>query len=89
MDTVTSIEKDEYAKAFHAMAERIERNPKADFGGAMVIVSPQKEIVDVLLVGTKADNVHFWATIKNKMEAAVADAIAAEETKQGRFPQRR
>ena len=71
------------------MADRIERNENSEFGGAMLIISPAGEVTDVLLVGSKPDNVHFWATIKNKMEDAAAQAILAEEKKQPFGMQRR
>lgn len=65
-----------FAAAFDAMSERIRRNRADDFGGAMLVVTPDGQVVDVLLIGSKPDAEHFWVTVRGKLGEAADAAIA-------------
>jgi hypothetical protein len=65
------------AQPFRAQAERIERNPPSDFGGAFVITPPSGEAIHGLLVGT-VDEATFWSIIKTKIEIALLEAADRE-----------
>ena len=62
---------------FRAMAERIERNPEAEFGGALLIVPPGEQgqvsvPIEHLAISTRPDIAAFWGTAAAKIEVAKA-----------------
>lgn len=68
------------AQPFRDMAERIARNKGEEFGGALLVVSPDGSVLDFVLLGSKADIVAFWGAAKVRVEIAAQDAIRREET---------
>lgn len=71
------------ADLFEQMAERIRRNAGAEFAGAVLLVPPKGEPVEVLLIDPAQDVEHFWVTA----EAKVRDAQARHlQTTQGPVP---
>lgn len=62
-----------YADLFRKMAESIERNGAADFGGAVVIVPPSGNPVEILILNSQKDNAQFWGTLDATVKAALAD----------------
>lgn len=59
---------DELAAAFRAMADRIEQNADAGFGGAFVVAPPATggEITAILILDSHEDPVQFWSTLQTR-----------------------
>ena len=57
---------------FTTMAQRIEHNADATFGGAVVIVPPINagDPIEYLILST-ADAVLFWSTVKSQAQSAL------------------
>jgi hypothetical protein len=54
------------------MAQAIDRN-HGIFGGAFVVVSPDGETLEILILDPHADPATLWATLKAKCEMALMD----------------
>lgn len=63
--------------AFEKMANRISRNMSSEFAGAFVIVSPNGDVKELLLLNDKPDPAMFWSN------AEVTCQIAKAEIDQG------
>ena len=75
------------AQFFIDMAARISRNEIAEFGGCVLVVAPGGQVVDMLMVGSKPDEVHFWAAAKQRVsEAADAAVFELEAKHRGQQP---
>lgn len=59
---------------FRAMADRIDLNAGQDFGGAVVIVPPTGEPVEMLLLDNAQHAAMFWSTVKTRADIALAEA---------------
>lgn len=75
---------DQNADVFREMASRIERNASEDFGGAAVIIPPDGEAVEVLLLDSKRDASQFWSTVKTRVELALSEIQERERSGQRR-----
>ena len=69
----------EVGDLFRAMAERVERNPDEEFGGALLIVPPiepgsgtKLAPITHLSIGPVADVAAFWGVAAAKVEVAKA-----------------
>ena len=71
---------------FKEMAERIEKNAEEGFAGAYVIVSPDGDGKEVLILNRKADAAQFWGLLKVTCDIALAE-IAQQQA--GQFQGRR
>lgn len=60
------------SEIFITQAEKIDRNPPEDFGGAFVICPPGGEPITGLLINNSDVNI-FWAVVKAKVEAAITE----------------
>lgn len=78
----------DFGKPFIEMAARIRRNAPEEFGGAVLIVGPGGEAVDVVIIGAHQDPTFFWATAKGKVTIECDEAIQRLEKPTG-FGQRR
>ena len=67
---------------FREMAERIGRIADQDFAGAILVVPPEGEPVEMLVVDPKQNSGHFWMAAKSRVDAAFA-----EHTEQARMQQ--
>ena len=65
------------AQLFREMADRIDRNASAEFGGAILLVPPKGEPVAVLLVDPAQDIEHFWSTCEAKVKLAQIERLQA------------
>ena len=54
--------------AFKEMAIKIDHNANTTFGGAAVIVAPDGEKVELLLLDASADPAQFWGTVSSRIE---------------------
>lgn len=68
---------------FREIADKIDRNPETDFGGAFIIVPPDGEPVSGILVGAPDLGV-FWGAVKLKCDKAV-DTIDDKQRQQQQF----
>ena len=80
-------ETNKFSDIFRQMAERIERNAEAEFGGAVVIVPLVGEPVSMVLFGPKGDTTAFWALIRSKVEIATNEHLENEQKKPGAWAQ--
>lgn len=62
------------AKPFADMSERILRNPN-EFGGAMVMVLPDGQLLTPAVFTPKPDVVSFFALIKSHIEVMEAEIL--------------
>lgn len=62
------------ALLFRQMADRIDHNDPASFGGAVVICPPGRDGVpiNVLVLDPTQNEAHFWLTLQTKVQAAIA-----------------
>ena len=74
------------AEPFKEMAARIEHNAATEFAGAYVIVSPDGEAKEVLILNRKADAAQFWSLLKVTCDIALAE-LAQQQA--GQFAPRR
>ena len=58
------------SERFRVMADLIEDNAHATFGGAVVIIPPAEggDPIEMLMLDVTADAGQFWATIKTRIE---------------------
>jgi len=64
---------EERAKLFDAMAAQIRLNAKAKFGGAFLMVPPDGDPVELILLGQDQPAI-FWSSVKTLAEIALAAA---------------
>lgn len=71
---------------FTRMAEAIERNKAAGFGGAFVIVPPANggTVVETLILDASQDPAQFWALLQTKCTTQLAELDAAQRAQYGR-----
>lgn len=69
---------DPRAASFRRMAERVERNERSDFSGAVCIVPPDGETIELLYLRNAQDPGRFWGLVLNVAQ----DALAAIEEQQ-------
>ena len=50
------------------MAIKIDHNVGSTFGGAAVIVAPDGDKVELLLLDASADPAQFWGTVSSRIE---------------------
>ena len=63
------------SEPFTKMAERIDHNADAKFGGACVLVPPGGgKALELLMLDTAEDEGQFWATILTRIQTAIAEA---------------
>ena len=73
----------EIAKRFRDKADEIERNKDSTFGGAFLLVGPDGNSADALIVGQKPDEFMFWGLVKAKVEIALAEADQRQKAQRG------
>ena len=61
------------SEPFRAMAEQIEHNADAGFGGAFVIQPPGGEPLRMLFLNPSPDAAVFWGTLKTTIDMALAE----------------
>lgn len=71
------------AEPFTKMAQRIEHNSDAKFGGAVVIVPPVGEQIELLMLDEAADAAQFWGTLKTRIQFALDKLEEQQRTAQG------
>ena len=62
---------------FRELADKIDRNPGEDFGGAFMLMPPKGDPVSGLIVGA-ADVAMFWGLVKTKIDVALAELSIAD-----------
>lgn len=67
-----------HSDPFRRVAEKIEINKDNGFAGAFVIVPPQGEPQDMLLLDSSASPVIFWSTLKTRVDIALEELDEAE-----------
>lgn len=80
---------DKRSAAFRAMAARIDLNAETGFGGACVIIPPGGDAHDMLILDTAESPVIFWATLKSRVDIALAEIDQAERSGMSGFGGRR
>lgn len=77
-------EQADHAVAFKKMADRIERNWETDqFGGAFVIVDPEGNIKELLMLDNNQSPAMFWSNVKTIAEMAIAELEERQRALQG------
>ena len=56
---------------FKEMAVKIDHNATSTFGGAAVIIAPDGEKIELLLLDASGDPAQFWGTIASRIEITV------------------
>ena len=64
------------AERFRKMAERIDHNKDAGFGGACVIIPPSGagDPIEILMLDNSADLAQFFSTVATRVQRAVDEA---------------
>lgn len=76
-----------HSTPFLAMAARIDRSEEGDFGGAIVVRTPDGRTVSHLLSSPDASSVVFWGFVKSVIEDAYRQFEEAQPMTMG-FPRR-
>ena len=74
--------KNEAAERFRAMAASLDHNAAATFGGAVVIVPPTGDPIEILMLDNKADLAQFWSTIKTRIDIKLAEIDEQQRNQQ-------
>lgn len=61
------------ARALRKLADEVEKNDPARFGGCYLIIPPTGEERDLLILNAKQDVSLFWASVKTTCEIALAE----------------
>lgn len=69
---------DQRSAAFRAMAERIDHNEDAPFGGAFVIIPPGGDAQDMLLLDNSGNPAIFWSTLQVRVKIALQEIEDSE-----------
>jgi hypothetical protein len=70
----------DHAARFRAIADKIDLNGSADFGGAYVIVGPEGTSIDLLMLDGKANPAVFWSTVQTRVQIVLAEIADAERS---------
>lgn len=73
----------DHAAPFRRVADKVETNRDNGFAGAFVIVPPDGEPQDLLLLDGNASPIIFWSTLKTRVDIALAELEQNE--RQGPF----
>lgn len=79
------VSKPDLAAHFRAMADLIDLNKDAKFGGAVVIVPPTAggNVVAQLLLDSAEDPVQFWTTLQFRIKAVLDDISNSQRLASG------
>lgn len=72
MHAIVADAANKFAAPFEDMSQRIRRNLEAEFAGAILIVAPDGEKIEVLLTDPSKDAEAFWAVANSKIQIATA-----------------
>lgn len=78
-----------FSTPFREMAERIERNPEAEFAGAIVVVPPEGDPITIMLNDPKPDLEAFWGVAAGKIQVATQEFQQKHGQNQAGFGNRR
>lgn len=67
-----------HAAAFREMADKIDLNAGNGFAGAFVVVTPDGEAHDTLLLDTRANAAAFWSLLQTRAQIALTEIADAE-----------
>lgn len=72
------------ADRFRRLADRIDQNADAGFGGAFLIVPPDNggEVIETLILDTRQDPAQFWTLLKTKCDTELIALDAARRGQQ-------
>jgi hypothetical protein len=70
------------------MADRLDHNADASFGGAFVIIPPEGAVQDMLILDSSRNAAIFWSTLQTRAQIALQELQDAER-QGGAFPARR
>lgn len=73
---------DQISDIFRDMAGRIDLNSGSDFGGAVVIVPPEGPPIEILMLDSRKDAMHFWTQIKTVVDVATNQHLVDLKNKQ-------
>ena len=76
----------ETSDPFTKMAQRIEHNAEATFGGAVVIVPPKNagDQIELLMLDAQGDPAQFWSTVMTRIQV-VLEKLKDQERRVGAF----
>jgi hypothetical protein len=74
-------------RLFREMADRIEKNDPAEFGGAFLCISSNGDspIIDALLVAKTPVEASFWGLVEGQLKVAMAQIAMNDRTNPGNF----
>lgn len=61
------------AEFFTSMASRIQANSGAEFAGAVVVVPPEGNPIEMLIVDPTRNPAVFWSTVKSLVDMKIAE----------------
>ena len=71
------------SEPFTRMAERVRTNADAKFGGAVVIVPPAGDPIELLMLDAQGDQAQFWSTILTRIQVLMQNLQERERVAQG------
>lgn len=73
--------KSDVSDRYRLMADRLDHNADAQFGGSCVIIPPPGggEPIEFILLDLKSDPAQFWSTVQTKITMALAELGAKQQ----------
>jgi hypothetical protein len=68
---------------FTNMADRIKHNEDAKFGGAVVLIPPTGDPIELLMLDAQGDQAQFWSTILSRIQVIMNQLQEKERIAQG------
>lgn len=59
------------SEPFSKMAERVKHNVDSKFGGAVVIIPPSGDPIELLMLDAAGDQAQFWSTILTRIQVVM------------------
>jgi hypothetical protein len=75
-----SEQSDQAVATLRRMADRIEHNKDASFGGACVIVLPQGEAIEFVTLDAQPDEAQFISTIATRLQLIQTEMAVRQRT---------
>lgn len=71
----------ETSARYRLMADRLDHNSDAQFGGCAVIIPPQNggDPIELLMLDAKGDPAQFWSTIMTRIQITLEDLKAKQQ----------
>ena len=78
----------DHATPFRRLADKIDLNRDGGFAGAFVIMPPDGEVQELLVLDNAGNPAVFWSIVQTRAQIALAEIDEANRTGRGGFGRR-